>query len=70
MPVVFEDELLTVQELTQLLKVNRRTVYRLLESGDLPFAIKIKGNWRFQLSDVTAWLSKSKQFSQGAALTG
>ena len=64
MPLVIQDELMTTDELALYLKVNRRTIYRMLEAGELPFAIKITGNWRFRLSDVESWLEQQKSAPQ------
>lgn len=64
MPLVIQDELMTTDELAQYLKVNRRTIYRLLDAGELPFAIKFTGNWRFRLSDVERWLESQKMQEQ------
>lgn len=55
-----QDELLTADELAQYLKINRRTVYRMLDAGELPFALKIKGSWRFKMSDISSWLDERK----------
>ncbi len=63
MPAI-SDELLTVDDLTAYFKVNRRTVYRMLEDNELPFAIKVRGHWRFRLSDVQNWLENQKVGSQ------
>jgi excisionase family DNA binding protein len=52
--------LLTPEELAAYLKVNRRTIYRMLEANELPFAFKIKGSWRFKQSDVSEWVEKQK----------
>jgi excisionase family DNA binding protein len=58
--LVLHDELLTADELAQFLKLACRTVYRMLEAGELPFALKVKGSWRFRMSDVEKWLESQK----------
>jgi excisionase family DNA binding protein len=50
------DKLLTIDELAQAFRVSTRTIYRMMGDGELPFAIKIKGSWRFREKDVAAWL--------------
>ncbi|MBY0405736.1 MAG: helix-turn-helix domain-containing protein [Cyanobacteria bacterium] len=60
---VLSSNLLTLEELSQFLKISTRTVYRMLENNELPFALKIKGSWRFKRSDVEAWLEGLKQHS-------
>ena len=54
------DELMTPEELAAYLKVNRRTVYRMLETNELPFAFKVKGSWRFKQADIKAWIESQK----------
>jgi excisionase family DNA binding protein len=54
------EELLTPDELAQYLKVNRRTIYRMLEDNELTFAFKVKGSWRFKQSDIEAWIESQK----------
>lgn len=55
-------ELMTLQELADYLRVNKRTIYRLLESGSIP-AVKIGHNWRFDKTAINEWL---RQTSEGA----
>lgn len=54
------DNLLTIDELAKSFRVSTRTIYRMLDDGELPFAIKLKGTWRFQEGDVHAWLESQK----------
>jgi excisionase family DNA binding protein len=49
------DRLLTARELQDFLKIDRITVYRMVESGDLP-GIKVGGQWRFSQATVDEWL--------------
>ncbi len=44
-------ELLTVQEVCLVLKVSRRTLYRLIKAGKLP-AMKVGGQYRFRLAEI------------------
>lgn len=53
------DKLLILDELAKAFRVSTRTIYRMMEDGELPFAIKIKGSWRFRESDVHAWLESN-----------
>jgi excisionase family DNA binding protein len=41
------------------LPVNRRTIYRLIKSGNLP-AVRIGGQWRFRRSDLDAWIDRQR----------
>src|SRR6266702_2618193 len=49
------DELLTVNQVRSLLKVNRLTVYRMLKDGRLN-GVKIGHEWRFSRHDVDSFL--------------
>lgn len=57
-------EFFTPEELADYLKVNRRTIYRMLETNELPFAFKVKRSWRFKVSDVDNWIEEQKQINQ------
>ena len=45
------NEVLTLDELAQYLRVHRSTIYRLLRKNQLP-AFKIGSDWRFNLDSV------------------
>ncbi len=49
---------LTTDEVLTYLKVNLRTVYRLVEAGKLP-AVRVGRQWRFRRRDVDAWLDQT-----------
>lgn len=48
-------ELLTTDDVLGYLRVNARTVYRLIKDGSLP-AVRIGRQWRIRRSDLDAWL--------------
>lgn len=48
-------ELLTTLQVQDLLKVDRTTIYRLIEGGTLP-AIRVGKQWRFREPDVARWM--------------
>ena len=48
-------DLLTTRQLAEYLQLSERSVYRLLEQGDIP-AVKVGGHWRFRKSAVDEWL--------------
>lgn len=50
---------MTTDEVLGYLKVNPRTIYRLIRNGDLP-AIRIGRQWRFRQSDLNAWLDRQQ----------
>jgi excisionase family DNA binding protein len=54
-----KDKLLTIPEVADYLRLNRFTVYRLAESGDLP-GFKVTDQWRFKTREVERWLEERK----------
>jgi len=53
------DKLLNIDEVASYLRLNRYTVYRMAERGELPGA-KIARRWRFSEADLRAWLEQHK----------
>jgi PTS system nitrogen regulatory IIA component len=60
-------DLLSLKQLAEYLQLSQRTVYRLLERGDLP-AVKVGGQWRFRRSTVDEWLDVNMQRLDAASL--
>ena len=56
------DEILTIKEVAEFLKVNERTVYRLAAAKKIP-AFKVGNAWRFKKVQIDQWISE--QSSQG-----
>ncbi len=50
------DEILTVPEVAALLKVADKTVYTMVQRGELP-AFKVRGQWRLRRADLDAWIA-------------
>jgi excisionase family DNA binding protein len=48
-------DLLTTKQVQQLLRVDRTTIYRMVEAGQLP-AIRVGKQWRFERGQVDRWL--------------
>ena len=53
------DKLLTLQEISQLLRVNRATIYRMARSNKIP-ASKVGRQWRFEDKLITQWLRQQR----------
>lgn len=49
-----KDVIFTLRELAAYLKVNPRTIYRLLSEGGLP-GFRVGHAWRFRKESVDAW---------------
>lgn len=53
------DEILTLKEVAEYLKLAEKTAYRLAAEGKLP-GFKVGGSWRFKKEDIQTWIEKSK----------
>ena len=52
---------MTVHEVAEYLKVNPKTVYRLVvRDGRLP-GFKVAGSWRFRRADIDGWIDDQKK---------
>lgn len=49
------DQILTVKQVADYLKVNERTVYRMATAGKLP-AFKVGASWRFKQDEIEGWI--------------
>ena len=53
--------LMSVEELSEYLGENKRTIYRYIQSGDCPRYIRLTAkNIKFDKADVDAWLESKK----------
>ncbi len=57
------DEILTLPEVAQLLKVAEKTVYTMAQKGELP-AFKVGGQWRCR-ADLDSWIDTKTRRSAG-----
>jgi excisionase family DNA binding protein len=57
------DEILTLPEVAQLLKVAEKTVYTMVQQSELP-AFKVRGQWRFKRIDIYQWIEQQKAASR------
>ena len=51
---------MTVHDVARYLNVDPKTVYRMVNRGDLP-GFKVGGSWRFQKEDLDAWIEQQKE---------
>lgn len=49
-----QDEIFTIKELSDHLRVHPTTIYRLLRQGRLP-GFRVGSNWRFNRSAIEQW---------------
>ena len=59
MDYVMNDEILTLKEVAEYLKLAEKTAYRLASEGKLP-GFKVGGGWRFKRKDVEKWIEDQK----------
>ncbi len=59
------DKLLKIEEVAAYLRLNRFTVYRMAERGELPGA-KVARRWRFKDGDIKRWLDRKKKSSRSS----
>jgi excisionase family DNA binding protein len=57
-----KNTLLTTEEVMAILRVNTRTVYRLIRSKDIP-AVRVGRQWRFRRSDLEGWLDRDRRMN-------
>jgi len=58
------DEILTIKEVAEYLKLAEKTAYKLAAAGKLP-GFKVGGSWRFQKEDVQQWIEVQKTMNKG-----
>jgi excisionase family DNA binding protein len=54
------DEILTLKELAEYLKLTEKTAYRLAAEGKLP-GFKVGGSWRFKVSTIQDWIKENTE---------
>tara|TARA_R110001592_G_scaffold27763_3_gene102635 strand:- start:15464 stop:15658 length:195 start_codon:yes stop_codon:yes gene_type:complete len=60
MDKVMNDEIMTLKEVAEYLKLAEKTAYRLAAEGKLP-GFKAGGSWRFKREDVQKWIEEQKK---------
>jgi excisionase family DNA binding protein len=54
-----QEEFLTVRDVAKVLKVQKRTIQRLMKSKKLP-GIKVGKEWRIRSMDLAGWIQRMK----------
>jgi len=47
----------SIRDMSEKLGVSEKTIYRMLNDNQIPFAVKIGGQWRFRIDAVDSWLA-------------
>ena len=55
-PMESGNEILTIKEVSELLKIHQATVYKMIRESRIP-AFKIGSDWRFQKDQVVHWIA-------------
>ena len=57
------DEILTIREVAELLKINEKTAYKLAADGEIP-GFKVGGSWRFDRQEIANWIKRKVEEQQ------
>ena len=56
-------DVMTIKEVSEYLKLNEKTAYRLASEGKIP-GFKVGGSWRFRKSEIDRWIVQQEQGKQ------
>ena len=56
------DEILTVKQVAEYLKVNERTIYRLANEKKIP-AFRVGTSWRFRKEEIDVWIASQHEMN-------
>jgi excisionase family DNA binding protein len=59
------NDIMTIDEVANYLKLKLKTAYHLTAKGDIP-AFKVGGSWRFRRSEIEKWIAKQERDSKKA----
>ena len=54
------EDILTIRDVAEYLKVTEKTVYGLTQKGKIP-GFKVGGQWRFRRGDLDAWIERQQE---------
>lgn len=58
-----DEEILTVKDVANFLKVDEKTIYRLIQDKEIP-CFKVRGQWRFKKSTIVEWINQKLKQSK------
>jgi excisionase family DNA binding protein len=61
---VNHDQVLTIKEIAEILKLADKTVYSMAQDGELP-VFKVRGQWRIRRVDFEGWMIKQAKKASG-----
>lgn len=56
------DDIMTVKELADYLKIAEKTAYRFASEGKVP-GFKVGSAWRFKKAEIDAWIKRQSEAS-------
>ena len=56
------NDIMTVKEVAEYLKITEKTAYRLTAEGKIP-GFKVGGAWRFRRTEIETWLENQSKKS-------
>ena len=60
------ENILTIREVADLLKINEKTVYKLAAAAKIP-GMKVGGSWRFDRATISTWIKTSSAADMSAS---
>ena len=54
------EEILTIKELAEYLKIAEKTAYRFASEGKVP-GFKVGSSWRFRKTEIDRWIAKQEK---------
>ena len=51
------DDIITIKEVAEYLKIKEKTAYALAAKGEIP-GFKVGGSWRFKRSEIEMWIKQ------------
>jgi excisionase family DNA binding protein len=61
-PIMPNDDIMTVKELADYLKIAEKTAYRFASEGKVP-GFKVGSAWRFKKEEIDAWIKRQSEAS-------
>lgn len=61
------ENILTIREVANLLKINEKTVYKLAAAAKIP-GVKVGGSWRFDRTTISTWIRTATDLAIGSSV--
>ena len=53
------DDVMTIEDLSDYLRIQKVTIYKHVQEGNIP-GFKVGNSWRFKKSSIDQWISKQE----------